>query len=86
MSPGVQEYVTWTETVQTHTDTHMHSFNNGEDTLSFGFSIEVYLLGMQCGFNDEPALCAVCVLHLQQVVSQVFPSHFHEALLALHTE
>lgn len=38
---------------------------------------------MQLGLNDEPALGAVSVLHLQYVVSQVFPSHFHKALLAL---
>lgn len=54
--------------------------------MRFRFPVQVYLFGMQCGLNNEPALCAVSVFHLQYVVSQVFPSHFHEALLALHIQ
>lgn len=57
-----------------------------ETLLRLRVPVPVYLLGMQRGLNDEPALCAVSVLHLQNVVSQVLPSHFHQALLALHIQ
>lgn len=43
----------------------------------------LHLLGLQCGFDHQPALCALCVLHLQHIVTQVFASHGHKAFLAL---
>lgn len=65
----------------------MHLLMKEEEILlKFRFPVQVYLLGIQCGLSDEPALCAVSVLHLQYVVSQVFPSHFHHAFLTLQIQ
>lgn len=42
-----------------------------------------YLLGLECSFDHEPALGAFSVLHLQDVMAQVFTCHRHKALLSL---
>lgn len=44
-----------------------------------------YLLGLQCCFDHKPALGALVVLHLQDVVAQVFTRHCHKSLLSLQT-
>lgn len=44
-----------------------------------------YLLGLECCFDHQPALGALVVFHLQDVVVQVFTSHCHKFLLSLQT-
>lgn len=44
-----------------------------------------YLLGLECCFDHKPALGALVVFHLQDVMAQVFTSHCHKSLLSLQT-
>lgn len=45
-----------------------------------------YLIGLECCFDHEPALCALSVLHLEDVMAQVFTCHFYKALFSLQNK
>ena len=51
--------------------------------MSRGCLCVYYLLGLQRGFDHQPALCALCVLHLYYVMTQIFSSHGHQTVLTL---
>lgn len=45
-----------------------------------------HLLGLQSGFDHQPALNALGVLHLEHIVTEVLASHGHQTLLILQKQ